>query len=70
MNKPIYAGFAILELSKLHMYEFYYDVLKPKYDKHVALSYTDTDSYVIDVKTEDLYEDLQQLNDYGFFRLP
>ena len=67
LNKPIYAGLAILDLSKLHMYEFYYDVLKPKYDKNVKLSYTDTDSYVIDVETEDLYEDLQQLNEFMDF---
>ena len=64
LNKPIYAGFAILDLSKLHKYEFDYEVLKTKYDKIVDLSYTDTDSYVIEVRTEDLYEDLQQLNKY------
>ena len=44
LNKPIFAGFASLELSKLHMYKFFYDVLKPKYGNNIELGYTDTDS--------------------------
>ena len=61
LNKPIYVGMAILDLSKLHMYKFYYDVLKTKYNDKIKLAYTDTDSFVIHVETEDLYKDLKKL---------
>ena len=46
LNKPIYAGLAILEESKLHMYKIYYDVLKPKYKNNIELGYTDADSFI------------------------
>ena len=59
LNKPIYVGMSILDLSKLHMYKFYYDVLKTKYNEKIKLAYTDTDSFVIHVETEDLYKDLK-----------
>ena len=49
------------------MYRFYYDILKPKYDDKTKLVYTDTDSYVIKVDTEDLYEGLNEINDYMDF---
>ena len=58
MNKPIYLGQAILDISKTLMYEFWYDYLKPKYGDNVKLCYTDTDSFVIHVKTEDFYKDI------------
>ena len=48
MNKPIYLGQAILDISKTLMYEFWYDYLKPKYGDNVKLCYTDTDSFVTD----------------------
>ena len=51
------------------MYHFYYDVLKPKYGDNVELGYTDTDSFVIYVKTDDIYEDLKQLNEYMDFQI-
>ena len=62
MNKPIFAGLAILELSKLHMYNFFYEVLKPRYDENIDLGYTDTDSLVIKVKTDDIYEDFKGID--------
>ena len=58
MNKPVYLGQAILDLSKIKMYDFYYDYLKPKYDDKVKLCYMDTDSFIIHVLTEDFYEDI------------
>ena len=67
LNKPIYVGMAILDLSKLHMYKFYYDVLKPIYGERIKLAYTDTDSFVIHIETEDLYKDLQHISSYMDF---
>ena len=58
MNKPIYLGLSILEISKLLMYEFWYDYMKPKYDDKVRLCYTDTDSFIINIKTKDFYKDI------------
>ena len=57
-NKPIYMGAVILETSKLHMYEFWYDYLKVKYGDKIKLIYTDTDSFVIEVETYDIYKDM------------
>ena len=54
----------MLELSKLHMYKFYDEVLKPRYDENIDLGYTDTYSLVIKVKTDDIYEYFKELNDY------
>ena len=58
MNKPIYLGLSILEISKILMYEFRYDYMKPKYDNNVKLCYMDTDSFIMDIKTNDFYKDL------------
>ena len=58
MNKPIYLGQAILDISKTLMYEFLYDYIKPKYGDKVKLCYMDTDSFIIHVKTEDFYKDI------------
>ena len=57
MNKPIYLGMSILDISKTLMYEFWYDYIKPKYQDRAKLCYMDTDSFVIHIKTEDFYED-------------
>jgi len=46
-NKPIYLGMPILDISKNHMYGFYYNVMKPRYEDKIQLLYTDTDSLVI-----------------------
>ena len=55
MNKPIYLGLSILETSKLLMYEFWYDYMKSKYGNNVKLCYMDTDSFIMNIKTEDFY---------------
>ena len=57
MNKPVYCGQAILDLSKIVMYEFHYDYMVPKYGL-LKLCYMDTDSLVYDIKAEDFYEDI------------
>ena len=59
-NKPIYMGACILESSKLHMYQFWYDHLKVKYGDKIKLIYTDTDSFVIEVETDDIYKDMYE----------
>ena len=48
---------SILDISKTLMYEFWYDYLKPKYQYNGKLCYMDTDSFIIYIKTEDVYED-------------
>ena len=58
MNKPIYLGLSILEISKILMYEFWYDYMKPKYNNDVKLCYMDTDSFVVHIKTNDFYKDI------------
>ena len=58
MNKPIYLGLSILEISKTLMYEFWYDYMKPKYANNVKLCYMDTHSFIMNIKTNDFYEDI------------
>jgi hypothetical protein len=58
LNKPIYVGVAVLDLSKLEMVEFIYDEMKPRYGSKVKVLYTDTDSFVLEFKTDDLYADM------------
>ena len=58
MNKPIYLGMSILDISNTLTYEFWYDYIKPKYQDKAKLCYMDTDSFVIHIKTEDFYEDI------------
>ena len=58
MNKSIYLGLSILDVSKMLMYEFWYDYMKPKYDNKVKLCYMDTDSFVMNIKTNDFYRDI------------
>ena len=60
MNKPVYLGQAILNLSKIVMYEFHYDYMKPKYGENLNLCYMDTDSFVYHIKTEDFYKDIAE----------
>ena len=58
MNKPVYLGQAILDLSKTIMYEFHCDYIIPKYGDRLKLCYMDTDSLIYSVKTEDFYSDI------------
>ena len=62
MDKPIYLGFTVLELSKLFMYETYYDKLQPYFgQENIQLHYVDTDSFVLSVNTKDIIKDLKKL---------
>ena len=51
MNKTVYLGLSILDLSKTVMYEFLYDYVKPKHGENTKLCYMDTDSFIVHVKT-------------------
>ena len=56
MDKPEYLGLSIIETSKILMYEFWYDYIKPEYQNNAKLCYMDTDSFIIHIKTESVYE--------------
>ena len=58
MNKPIYLGLSILEISKTLMYEFWYDYMKPKYNNDVKLCFMDTVSFIMNIKTNYFYKDI------------
>ena len=58
MNKPVYLGQAIIDLSKIVMYEFHYDYIAPKYGKKLDLCYMDTDSLIYNIEMEDFYKDI------------
>ena len=60
MNKPVYLGLSIQELSKILMYEFCYDYFKPKYDEKIKLYYIDTYSLIVIIKADDTYKDITE----------
>ena len=61
MNKPVYLGLSILELSKILMYEFWYDYVKPKYGKKAKLCFMDTDWLIVYIKADDIYKDIAEV---------
>ena len=60
MNKPVYLGMCILDLSKTIMYDFHYNYIKPKYEDKAKLLFTDTDSLMYEIETEDFYKDISE----------
>ena len=58
MNKPVYLGMCILDLSKTLMFDFHYNYIKPKYGSKAKLLFTDTDSFLYEIQTEDFYKDI------------
>jgi len=66
-NKPILTGFSVLDLSKTLMFNFYYNGMKKNYGQNVNLCMTDTDSLVMEIKTQNLYIDLIQKDDLNKF---
>ena len=58
MNKPVYLGMSILDLSKIVMFDFHYKYIKPKYGSKAKLLFTDTDSFLYEIQTEDFYKDI------------
>ena len=58
LNKPIYLGLSVLEISKILMYGFWYDYMKPKYNDNLRLCNMDMDSFIMNIKTNDFYKDI------------
>ena len=67
MNKPFYVGNAVLELSKFHMYNFHYNVMKLVFNDRIPLLYTDTDSLMYEIESEDPYAKLEVAGKKGWF---
>ena len=65
-NKPVYLGMFILELSKTLMYDFHYNYIKRKYGDKAKLLFTDTDSLMYEIETEDFYKDIRADVKYRF----
>ncbi|XP_039278588.1 uncharacterized protein LOC120350181 [Nilaparvata lugens] len=62
LDKPIYIGQAVLDISKTVMYNFHYNVMIPKYgNENIKLAYTDTDSLLYKIVTDDLYDDIYNM---------
>src|ERR1041384_497321 len=63
LNKPIIVGASVLGLSKLHMYRFWYGYVKERYGDKAQLGYMNTDSFIFQVETEDIYKDMAERPD-------
>ena len=69
INKPLYLGMSILDISKILTYEFWYNYVIPKYGYRAKLCYTDIDSFIIYIKTEDFFEDISSDVENDLIRL-
>ena len=58
LSKPLYLGMPVLYITKKLMYEFWYDYIRPKYGDRAKLCYTDTDSFIIYIKTKNCFKDI------------
>ena len=58
LNRPVFVGMSILDLSKHLMYDFYYNQLRGQYGDRCQLLYADTDSLFLEVQTEDVFRDM------------
>ena len=67
LNKPVYVGMCVLDLSKHLMYDWYFNTLKRKYGSDCTLLYTDTNSLMVDLKTPDVYTDMESMKTHYDF---
>ena len=63
LNRPVFVGMSILDISKTVMYDFLYNFIKPKYGDKAQLAFTDTDSFCFEIQTEDIYRDMKENSD-------
>ena len=68
MNKPVYLGMSILDISKTLMYKLWYDYIKLKYEDSSKLCYTDSDSFIIYIITEDFFVDISDDVERRFYK--
>ena len=60
MNRPVYLGLSIIDMCKTVMYEFWHDYVKPKYGEKVNLCYMDKDSFIVQIRTNNVYKDIAE----------
>ena len=60
LNKPVYLGLSLLELSKMLMYGIWYDIVKEKYSEKAKMCFMNTDSFTVYIKTDDIYKDIAE----------
>ena len=68
MNKPVYLGMSVLDISKTLMYKLWYDYIKPKYEDSSKLCYTDSDRFIIYIITEDFFVDISDDVERRFYK--
>ena len=67
LNKPVYSGLSILDLSKTVMYEFWYDYINRKYGEKARLRYIDTGSFIVYIRTDGIYKDIAEDVEIRFY---
>ena len=59
MDKPVYLGLSLLSISKIAMHEYSHEYIKPKYEDNAKLCYMDTDNFIVHVKTEEIFANIE-----------
>ena len=60
INKRLYLGLSTLDLSKILIYKILYDYVKPRYGENAKLCYMNTDSFIVHLKADDIYKDIEE----------
>ena len=69
MNKPVYLGLSMSEISKIVMDEFWYDCVKTKYEEKTKFCHIDTDNFIVYIKIEDIYSNIAKYVEIRYFKL-
>ncbi|CAG8833220.1 31244_t:CDS:2, partial [Gigaspora margarita] len=67
LSKPIFIGMSVLDESKITMYNFYYNIMKARYGNKIEMVYTDTDSLILLIQTENIYKDIAEMHEHFDF---